>query len=478
VKSRLSKSFIMSLIILMGILQTYSFSNVGNTSESSLGDDNEELVVNDSNLRSELVYKGIQAISNMAILGPDDILVLEKNNGTVKRITNGTMQLGPLIDLNVFHSEETGDGGLLGIAAASNISGPRYVFLYFTAVPKLYQQDIETTEEMAAVNETFGYTKECNCVYRYELANNKLINPTPILELPANPGKVHYGGEILLGPDGYLYVSVGEIAGNVLASTRTKAQNYQDGPNPDGRAGILRVTQDGRVVNGLGILGDEYPLDMYYAYGIRNSFGMDFDPLTGNLWNTDNGPDYGDEINLISPGFNGGAVYVFGTSSRFGEHSDNLEGRSPLLDSYDDENNDTNDEFDLRRLVDFDGRGKYSDPKFTWETPVGPTALQFLDSDKYGAEYENDMFVGDINLESIYHFDLDEQEDRTELSLDGPLGDKVANSPDETDSIVFASGSGGITDMQMGPDGYLYVLSTRNPYAPPGEGTIYKIVPK
>jgi glucose/arabinose dehydrogenase len=46
---------------------------------------------------------------------------------------------------------------------------------------------------------------------------------------------------------------------------------------------------------------DNHPLNMYYAYGIRNSFGLDFDPLTGNLWDTENGPEYGDEINLVEP---------------------------------------------------------------------------------------------------------------------------------------------------------------------------------
>ena len=51
----------------------------------------------------------------------------------------------------------------------------------------------------------------------------------------------------------------------------------------------------------------------YYAYGIRNSFGMDFDPVTGNLWDTENGPSYGDEINLVEPGFNSGWQVVQGS---------------------------------------------------------------------------------------------------------------------------------------------------------------------
>ena len=60
------------------------------------------------------------------------------------------------------------------------------------------------------------------------------------------------------------------------------------------------------------IIGDEDPLNKYYAYGIRNSFGIDFDPVTGKLWDTENGPGYGDEINLVEPGFNSGWSKVQG----------------------------------------------------------------------------------------------------------------------------------------------------------------------
>ena len=57
---------------------------------------------------------------------------------------------------------------------------------------------------------------------------------------------------------------------------------------PDGSSGILRFTPNGDPVGG-GLLGNTSPLDKYYAYGIRNSFGIDYDPITGNIWMTDNG---------------------------------------------------------------------------------------------------------------------------------------------------------------------------------------------
>ncbi len=150
-----------------------------------------------------------------------------------------------------------------------------------------------------------------NRVYKYELIDNKLVNPKLLLDLPAAPGPRHMGGIIEIGPDDNLCVSVGDLDGTFRERYQTLAQNYQNGSLPDGRSSILRVTQDGLPV-GQGILSDTYPLNLYYAYGIRNSFGMDWDPVTGNLWDTENGPHYGDEINLVEPGFNSGWVSVQG----------------------------------------------------------------------------------------------------------------------------------------------------------------------
>jgi glucose/arabinose dehydrogenase len=190
----------------------------------------------------------------------------------------------------------------------------------------------------------------------------------------------------------------------------------------------------------------------YYAYGIRNSFGMDFDPVTGNLWDTENGPEFGDEINLVEPGFNSGWADVQRLMSKLEENLDehNVVGVGDVEDV---------------ELIDF-GRGNYSDPEFVWQIPVGVTSIKFFNSPNFGGQYQNDMFVGDINNGILYNFDLNEN--RTGLELDGALADKVANSNDDRSDIVFGTGFNGITDTEVGPDGYLYILS----YG----GTIYRIV--
>ena len=95
------------------------------------------------------------------------------------------------------------------------------------------------------------------------------------------------------------------------------------------------------------------------------------------------------------------------------------------------------------------------------------TALKFLNSAKLGSQYQNDIFVGDVNTGSLYHFKLNQQRDG--LALTGVLADKVANTPDESQQAALGHGFGTITDLQVGPDGYLYVLTFA--------GNIYRIVP-
>ena len=84
--------------------------------------------------------------------------------------------------------------------------------------------------------------------------------------------------------------------------------------------------------------------------------------------------------------------------------------------------------------------------------------------------YKDDLFVGDVSLGFIYHFDLNK--DRNALLLNGSLQDKVANTTDELKQIIFAKGFYHIVDIEVGPDGYLYILSHGN-----GKARIFKIVP-
>src|SRR5918999_5752522 len=196
--------------------------------------------VRDPNSKVEVVAEGLEFPTTMAFLGPDDILGLEKDKGTVQRIVNGKILPEPLLDVNVATSVER---CMCGIALSSQSNtGLTYVFLYYTEAELTDSEDI--TEGKAPLG---------NRLYRYELVNSKLINPVLLLDLPAIPGPRHNGGAIMIGPDNNLYVPIGDVDGSHMGGTgETKAQNYVDGVEPDGRGGILRITQDGQPVGGDG----------------------------------------------------------------------------------------------------------------------------------------------------------------------------------------------------------------------------------
>lgn len=405
---------------------------------SSLGFAYAEPVAVEANLRIQHIFSGQFKPSNMAFVGPDDILVLDRNEGKVYRITGGIMASEPVLDVNI---ATVGYRGMLGIDTLKH-EASNYVFLYYTE---------SNGKDGSDESENGGIEPLGNRLYRYELVNGKLAKPKLLVDMPVNPGPRHTGGEVAVGPDNNVYVTMGDLDGTFKKQFETMSQNYQNSTTIDGRSGILRVSSEGKPV-GNGVLGNNFPLNLYFAYGIRNSFGLDWDPVTGELWDTENGPHYGDEVNLVQAGFNSGWVKVQGI------WVPNFDVMGSLF-------------VDPTKLVSFNGKGKYSEPEFIWLPPVAPTALQFLTSDKYGPSYENDLFVSDANTGTVYHFELNNN--RTGLQLNEPLQDKIADNMNELKNISSVVGFGRITDMQVGPDGYLYILSSSD------DGTsIDRLMPK
>ena len=424
--------------------------------------------VTDSNLKVELVARNLDFPTAIDFLGNDDLLLTEKDTGNVYEIINGNIT-APLIHLNVTTRDER---GLLGLAISgngnNNSKDNTFVYLYYTLCGKDKDTDSEVSQQFLN-GEKVGQptikagSKKCgNYVYRYELdaKNNKLVAPKLIASLPGLPGPSHNGGKLLMDKEKNLFVTIGDLQTTKFNQNKTgydtKAQNIINGTFPDGRGGILRITQDGKPV-GNGTLGVDYPLNLYYAYGIKNSFGIGLDPVTDNLWDTENGPQFGDEINLVKPGFNSGWEKVQGiwklnqTREKDGIFDNSTKGVE---------------------FVDFSSKGKYSNPEFVWDKPVAPTALVFLDSDKLGQQYTNDIFVGSAKKGTLFHFDL--KPDRESLDLIGDLADLVYSKKDDSSKIVFGENFGVVTDLKVGPDGYLYVVSGSGET---GMGAIYKIVP-
>jgi aldose sugar dehydrogenase len=435
-RSQVPSKVLVIVLVLIGTIIILLFANLNDFS-AYLQDKKPSLVFPNNHLKVQRVTDMLSSPTSMAFVDNNSILVLERS-GKVRLISNGILRDQPVLTLPV---DIEGERGLLGIAtsaqtkfgihqidsnsnAASDYKGGSdIVFLYFTEA-----QDNKPLR---------------NRIYKYEWDGSQLINPVLMLDLPAMPGPYHDGGKLKVGPDNHLYAVIGDLnsVAGPLQNLRAAAKLHND------TSVILRIPLDDA--------SDKITLpphsnntknsQYYLAYGIRNSFGLTFDPLTGNLWDTENGEDKYDEINLVKPGFNSGWYKIMGPISR---------------------SNLTEDE-----LVQFDG-STYSDPEFSWHMPIGVTDIEFFSSDKLGDEYENNIFVGDINNGKMYFFELNEN--RTGLLVGvgqdhfTALSDLVADNADEVSKVTFGEGFDRITDIETGPDGLLYVLSYES-------GRVYKI---
>ena len=373
-------------------------------------------VLRDPALSISEITSGLSAPTTMAFIGVQDILVLQKSDGRVRRVISGVLQPGAVLDAAVDSASER---GMLGIAVHPNFPTPSFVYLYFT--------------ESATGSDTSG-SAAANRVYRYTWDGAMLTAPLLILDLPVNTGPNHDGGILLFGPDEKLYAVIGDLNRN------GQLQNFQAGAAPDNTSVIFRINDDGSVPSDNPFFSQGGNLAKYYAYGIRNSFGMAFDPVTDELWMTENGPGSYDEINLVEPGFNSGWEMLMGPDAR---NANNASGLVSIAGSH------------------------YADPKFSWLDTVGPTAIAFLDSTNLGAQYEDDAFVGDINNGNLYRFKPNGARNGFVFNGAG-LADRVADNSAELDETIIATGFAGITDLKVGPDGRLYVVSF-------GDGKIYAI---
>ena len=424
--------------------------------------------LDDSDLEVELVTEGLESPTSLAFIGNHgDMLILEKS-GEVILFTSENMSKRSLLNLTVNDQNER---GLLGVAVLDNISDLHTT----TAIAARSNDQTITTRDnnstsdatpaspSSTVTFVFFYLTDAskedrsqvlgNRIYRFVWndTDKSLSNGTLILDLPVLPGQNHNGGKLVADSENrYIYAVIGDL------NRKGMLQNFKNGSLPDDTSAILRINPDGSPAQGNPFLnvsimddGSYSNLSKYYAYGIRNSFGLAIDPVTGILWDTENGPDGFDEINIVRPGFNSGWAIVMG----------------PIESSNVTSEND---------LVNFRGSSSYADPVFSWGRAVGVTDIEFYNSDKLGNDYTNNIFVGDANNGYLYFFEVNE--DRSGLQFEEPrlADDLVASNDRQRAAVTFGTGfPSSITDVETGPDGYLYILTFH-----PTKGTISRIMPQ
>ena len=450
----------------------------------------------DSGLQVRAVVRGLNQPITMAFIADNDLFVLEKATGRVRRVTNGAVQAAPALDLNVNSASER---GLLGIALHPSFPANPRVYLYWT--------ESSTGADSSNTGDTplLG-----NRVDSYLWDGSTLTHERNLIRLrafqqDAGQGLAgnHNGGIIRFGPDGKLYIIVGDVGRRGLMQNLTfgpsvspqgptVADDQFGGPEPDDAhltGVVLRLNDDGTTPPDnpfynvqTGLTGEAaVNVKKVFAYGIRNSFGMAFDPVAGQLWTQENGDDSYDEINRVQPGFNGGWVQLMGPSARVLDYKTIELSRGGGLQQQrwpPDRLADT-PQAALARLFNLPG-ALYTEPAFSWRYAVAPSALGFVRGRALGPQYEGDMILGASRTTLLggYLFRFKLASGRNALAVsDARLNDMVADNadkfdPTESETLIFGRDFGVTTDIQTAPaGGRLYVVSLSH-------GALYEVSAK
>lgn len=477
----------------------------------------------DPNLGVRTVASGLVTPISMAFLGANDFLVLEKNTGKVQRVANGAVK-STALDLAVNFASER---GLLGIALHPQFPANPGVYLYWTCAGTPPPPENPFFPVETACGDAPGLGADTNDILAVPLLGNRvdrfiwngstLTFDQNLIKLrafqndaaPVPPGQGdesqpplgnHNGGVIRFGHDGKLYIIFGDNG------RRGQLQNLPSGPTatglgtpvPDDQFGgpqpdnahlsgvILRLNDNGTTPSdnpffsaGAAIGGEVGGnIQKIFAYGVRNSFGMAFDPLSGQLWDQQNGDDSFDELNLIRRGANLGWVQIMGPLSRLAEFKQietTLAAQSLQQLRWPPTRLANTQNEALSRLFMLPG-AHYDDPVFSWRYAVAPAGIGFLSSRALGPQLEGDLFVGAstpvLAGGYLFHINIGGNGRGIELQ-DERLADGVADNfakfdVTESESLLIGRDFGVGTDIQTGPNGNLYVVSL-------SKGSIYEV---
>jgi len=451
-----------------------------------------------------VLNSGITQPIGIVFLGQNDFLVLEKASGQVKRVVSGVLQAAPVLDLAVNSNSER---GLLSLVLHPEFPATPHVYVRWTESSTGADTNVNTAVPLLGnrvdrfVWNGSTLTFDRNLIMLRALQTDNVPVPGHPGTNNANPAGNHNGGVMRFGPDGKLYVFMGDQGrrgwlqnlANGPFETAPFVDDTFGGPEPDDAhlsGVILRLNDDGStpVDNPFfaagatmgGAVGAN--IQKIYSYGHRNGFGMAFDPYSGHLWETENGDDAFSELNRVEPGMNGGWIQIAGPQHRFFDFKDievnefggSLQQRRFPPTRLADDPGDARE-----HLVMLPG-AKYSDPELSWQYESGPAGTTFVTGTALGAEHQGTLWIGSSRAfaqvggtgGSLFRLAL--SRDRKKVNVDdAKLADRVADNltkfdPTQSESLLIGKGFGTTPSIEEGPDGNLYVVSIT-------DGAIYMI---
>jgi glucose/arabinose dehydrogenase len=324
------------------------------------------------------------------VFAPDGRLFYnEKTTGNIRVVTTeGDLLPEPVITLPTNALQER---GMLGIALSPTFEDDHFVYVMHTA---------EGTASDYPANRLVRFTVD---------EDNQAGEVEELLRVPIENGLLlHNGGNVHFSASGHLFLTLGDYG---------EAAHAQDLETPQGAIHRFTVTDEGLSPARGNPFGEDNSI---YAYGLRNPFDFAFDPLTGNLIATENGPSCDDEINLILPGFNYGWTEDY-----------DCPGLEPISNL----------------------PHPYRVPLLTFTPTIAPAGILFYEGEMF-PEWQNDLFFCDWNFGRLHRVVLDETRTQVEETYALNLGEDQCR-----------------LDLVVGPDDAIYFGTVGT-----GEGKILRLV--
>jgi aldose sugar dehydrogenase len=341
-----------------------------------------------------VLAKGLEHPWAVEPLPGGDLLVTEKP-GRLRIVTAAGGVGQPIAGLPPVDAR--GQGGLLDVALSPSFESDRTIYWSYSEPRK---GGNATSVARAALSPDRKRLEQVKVIFR---------------AMPTYDGDKHYGSRLAFGPDGMLYVTLGERSD---APMRPQAQQLESHMGK-----ILRIGPDGSVPKDNPFVGQSNALPEIWTRGHRNVQAAAFDPQ-GRLWGVEHGTNGGDELNLIEKGKNYGWPLV-----AYGEEYSGAPIRGSTT-----------------------AREGYEQPVYYWDPVIAPSGAQFYTGDAF-PEWKGSLFVGGMKDHKLVRLTLDNDRVTGEEHLLADRGQRVR-------------------DVRQGPDGALYVVTDE------GNGELWKIAPR
>ncbi len=316
---------------------------------------------------------------SMAWLPNGDMLVTERP-GRLRIVRDGNLLPDPVPGVPEVFAQ--GQGGLFDVLPHPDFADNNVLFIS-------YAKPVEGGSTTSVLRGTF---------------RNDTFTPEREIFLANSQGRGHYGARMAFHPDGTLFVTVGDRqappSGDLEAHPAQNPSNHHGTTN--------RINEDGSVPADNPFLNNSDIEPEIWAYGHRNAQGLVIDMETGAVWQTEHGPQGGDELNLVMPGENyGWPVVGYGVNYRSG-----LAIHKGTMDE------------------------NMADPSHVWVPSIGASGLMIYTGDAF-PRWRGDIFAGGMALEQL-----------ARLVMDGEMVQRE-------ETLVY--GMGRIRDVRQGPDGLIYL---------------------